>query len=237
MKAVIIDDDHMQIELLGEMLLEHPEIKEISDSCDAEQGMLLVNEKKPDMVFLDINMPRLSGIKVAEHIKNIEKPPAIIFTTSYESYAVKAFDLDAIDYLVKPYSKERLYKAIDKARIRISQRKTKNSNTSKISVHEKDAIILLEIEDIYLMEACGRKTVIYTRNSKYETRETLLSLEEKLNKDFIRCHKSFLVNFQKISKIEPLFNRTYVIKFEEVPYKVPVSRKYGKELLELIGIQ
>lgn len=238
MKILIIDDENLQITLLTEMLNEYPEVEEIYTANQAKEGLDMVKDIKPDVIFLDVSMPSMTGIEVAEQITQLLKtPPIIIFTTSFEQYAIKAFELDALDYLVKPYSQERLYKALDKARVRMSQSNKKNTINRKIPVHERDSIILLDIEDIYYIETIRKKTVIYTKNKGYETRETLSSFEEKLNQDFIRCHKSYLVNYKKISKIEPMFNRTYVIKFEDVDYKVSVSRKYGKELLELLGIQ
>lgn len=236
MKVIVVDDDYLQIELLKEMLTQHPEIKEISAVSDAINSIQIIKSSTPDVVFLDVNMPNMSGIELAQSIIRLDMPPIIVFTTSFENYAVKAFDLNAADYLIKPYSKERLFQAIDKIRIRMSQRKTKSKERHKIAVQEEDAIVLLDVEDIYYIETSVRKTFIYTKYKKYETKETLSVLEEKLKYEFVRCHKSCLVNLEKINRIEPMFNRTYVIKFDDAPYKVAVSRKYSKDLLEWIEI-
>lgn len=238
MKVVVVDNEVNALNYLVNILKNHEEItieKTFTDSIDALVYLL----KNPcDIVFLDIEMPNINGIYLAEQITNVNPDIKICFVTAFNDFAVKAFEINAIDYILKPYLKERIEESIKK----ISMSKVNNSNIDTISDECKyeldivcgfkdEDVVLIHYEDIFYIEMLNRKVLIHTKNAVYTGNKSLNFYEEKLKKhSFFRNHKCYIVNLEKIEKFSPKINYTYDMYFKEIDDVVPLSRSKVKEL-------
>ena len=251
MKALLVDDEFPARGELRCLLEEIGGIEVIGESEDGDEALDFLKKNAVDVVFLDIHMSIKDGLTAAWEILQLPHPPKIVFTTGYNEYAVKAFELNAVDYVMKPYSKKRLEQTVRKL---IDLKKTeklenkniydllaKNSVTHKerLSVWAHDRLIVLNTTQIIFAKAEGKgKTVLYTVKGNFVTGFALKEIEEKLSTyQFCRTHKSYLVNLEKIREILPWFNNTYVLVLEGYSgEKVPVSRHYIKEFNEKMGV-
>ncbi|MEA5040096.1 MAG: LytTR family DNA-binding domain-containing protein [Clostridiaceae bacterium] len=216
MNCVIVDDELPACEELKYFILEYSsiEIKGIFQSSLAALEYLTNNPV--DVIFLDINMPKLNGLELAKLVKNTK----VVFVTAYREYGADAFDLNAFDYLVKPYSKERIVATFH----RLANRHEKK--VQKLSVVCEDKISIVDICDIIFIEANQRDVDIYVKGRTYTMNEGISKIQEKLPETFLRCHRKFIVNTNKIVEIISWFNYTYLLKLEGTDKKVPVSRHY-----------
>ena len=206
MKSIIIEDEPLAISIIKEFLGDFPDIMNIGEYYNGKAGLEAILEKKPDLVFLDIQMGQLTGIEL---IEKLEVLPLIIFTTAYDEYAVKAFEKNAVDYLLKPYSKKRFAQAIEKAKSRFAEMSSKdnanNSEKSKldhIPVKEGDRTYIIPIKEISYILAAEDYTVIVANNKEYIKHATMKYFEENLPKEkFIRIHRSSIINIDFIKEI------------------------------------
>ncbi|MBN1252705.1 MAG: LytTR family transcriptional regulator DNA-binding domain-containing protein [Bacteroidales bacterium] len=244
LKAIIIEDEQPAIDLLIHYLKEIDKIEIIGSYKDGFSGLKAINELEPELVFLDIQMPKLTGLEL---IELIDKMPLIIFTTAYDEFAIKAFEINAVDYLLKPYSKERLQNAIDKAFDKIKDKNTELIDYQKIKEyelslkHEKidrivvktgnkikiipaDEIIYLDAEDDYVM--------IYTNEGRYLKQATMKFFENSLNQDkFFRIHRSYIVNIEQIKQIEPYEKDSHIAILKN-NVKLKISKSGYKNIKE-----
>lgn len=216
MNCVIVDDELPACEELKYFILEYSsiEIKGIFQSSLAALEYLTNNPV--DVIFLDINMPKLNGLELAKLVKNTK----VVFVTAYREYGADAFDLNAFDYLVKPYSKERIVATFH----RLANRHEKK--VQKLSVVCEDKISIVDMCDIIFIEANQHDVDIYVKGRTYTMNEGISKIQEKLPETFLRCHRKFIVNTNKIVEIISWFNYTYLLKLEGTDKKVPVSRHY-----------
>lgn len=216
MNCVIVDDELPACEELKYFILEYSsiEIKGIFQSSLAALEYLTNNPV--DVIFLDINMPKLNGLELAKLVKNTK----VVFVTAYREYGADAFDLNAFDYLVKPYSKERIVATFH----RLANRHEKKAQ--KLSVVCEDKISIVDMCDIIFIEANQHDVDIYLKGRTYTMNEGISKIQEKLPETFLRCHRKFIVNTNKIVEIISWFNYTYLLKLEGTDKKVPVSRHY-----------
>lgn len=216
MNCIIVDDEMPACEELKYFLNEYSniEIKGIFNSS-LEALDYLMNDKV-DVVFLDIDMPKLNGLELARLLKDTK----VVFVTAYREYGADAFDLNAFDYLVKPYSKERIITTFN----RLKEKHKKKLN--KLSIYYDDKICVVDVSDIIYIEASQRDIYIYTKDRKYIMNEKISKIQEKLPETFIRCHRGYIVNTDKITEITSWFNHTYLLTLENSNEKVPVSRHY-----------
>lgn len=237
--AVIVDDEFPAREELACMLEETGAVEIIAACEDGEEALEFLRERPVDVVFLDIQMPTMDGLAAAKEIMALADRPRIIFTTGFSEHAVKAFELEASDYLVKPCSKERLEKAIRKIQdYNGDEEKTPGlppvgtETGGKLPVWTNDRLILLNTADIFFAKAAGkRNTLIVARKGQFSTSTTLRELEAKLSKaNFIRTHKSYLVNAERIEEVVPWFNNTYMLVLQDCPVRdIPVARHYVRD--------
>jgi len=245
MKAVVVDNEVNAANYLVELLKEYDEVEVEQVFTDPIQAMVYLIKNPCDVAFLDIEMPVINGIYIAEEVLHVFPATKLCFVTAYNEFAVKAFDLNAIDYVLKPYTKERLDQALAKIQ---NASKTDYDSLNEIGEladlqlemicgYDDEDIILLSYCDIYYIEAEGRNLWIQTKDKRYKGNKTLNFYEEKLSKkSFFRTHKSFVVNIEKISKLKPRINYTYDILFRDCDYVVPISRSKIKELKEYLKI-
>ena len=250
--TILIDDEEIAVAQLEYLLKQYPEIDVSATFTDPVTALEKIHLYQPDLIFLDIKMPEISGLAVAEEIMCILPKTYIVFVTAYDQYALNAFDYNAIDYILKPVSSKRIDRAIQKILTNFSNDKLKNTLPSKLSkirttygkgfnriiaVEEAGKIILLNPSDVIMFTPRGHGALIHTQQKIYNTKQSMNYWEERLAEfNFFRCHKSHLVNFDKIEKILPMFNNTYLLKIYNYPTEIPVSRNKAKELSEILGL-
>jgi two-component system LytT family response regulator len=222
MKAIIIEDESPAREIIKSFLKDFPEVELLGEFSDGFEGFKGINNLKPDLIFLDIQMPKLTGFELLELL---DEPPMIIFTTAYDQYAIKAFERNATDYLLKPFSRERFKSAIQKAYVKIEQ----NENTAKeygklvqqtienkellnrIVVKWGSKIRVIPLEQVVYFESEDDYVMIYTSQEKFLKQLTMKYLEERLDpKEFIRIHRSFIARVDQIGQLEHFSKDTYV---------------------------
>ncbi|MBS4061567.1 MAG: LytTR family transcriptional regulator DNA-binding domain-containing protein [Bacteroidales bacterium] len=240
-RTLIIEDEEPARNLLRTFLESFEEIDLIGECSDGFSGLKTINELQPDLVFLDIQMPRLTGFELLELLDDI---PEIVFTTAYDEYALKAFDLNAVDYLMKPFSKQRLRQAVDKV---IERFRIKSSGKEKVSqlveqMHQKarplerivvksgSKIHVIPIQDIEQLEAQDDYVMIHTAQGRFMKKETMASMEQNLPEDsFIRIHRSHIVNVSQIQRIEQYGKESYLLILKN-GNQVSVSKSRIKDL-------
>ncbi len=218
----IIDDEPPAIKVLEHYIRQTSQLKLLGSSTDAIRGMEAVQEQRPQLLFLDINMPRLSGIGL---VKALPHPPAVIFTTAYPEYALEGFELEAVDYLLKPISFERFLKAVNKAQRLIATPEPHDNIPSFLLLQAGRKLYRVPLAEIRYLEAYGDYVKVHTDRQLFVPKNTLNQLEEELPADaFLRIHRSYLVALSRIRYLEANF----VVIGEE---KVPVGRSYREEVL------
>ncbi|GAW91267.1 LytR/AlgR family response regulator transcription factor [Calderihabitans maritimus] len=248
LRALIVDDEYPARKELRYLLEKYDNIQIVGEAANAREAMELINAVDYSVVFLDIDMPGGSGLELGRQLQiRNGKSPYVVFITAHDQYALEAFGVDAVDYILKPIDPKRLDKAIKKIQERIQPSssspvpdKSKNDTRSLglIPVEHKGKTILLEKKDIVFISANNDYCFIKTYNTKYLTRFTLKELEKRLDSNlFFRCHRSYLVNIQKTREIIPLYNGTLIlIVDDEEKSEVPVSRSHAKQIRQILGI-
>ena len=242
-RTLIIDDEAPAREIIKHYLTEIDDIEVIAECADGFSGLKTITVMKPDLVFLDIQMPRLTGIELVEVLT---EKPEIIFTTAYDQFAIKAFELNAVDYLMKPFPKRRFLeaakKAIDKiksgagnkmpANLLLAKKPDPVNPVNRIVVRKGNAINLIPVEQIRYVEAQDDYVMIYHVAGKALKQQTMKFYEENLPKnDFVRVHRSYIVRVEEIKKIEP-YGKDNHIAILQSGDKLPVSRSGYKQLKE-----
>lgn len=242
MRAIIVEDEFPAREELKYFVKNFSDIKIINEFDNGIEVLKFLQENTVDVIFLDINIPMLDGMLLAKTINNFKIKPKLIFITAYKEYAVDAFELEAFDYILKPYSKERIISMLNKLKqIEVIKKDnlTKSNSMVKntISLWKNDKLSVVNIEDIYYCEARERDTLVYTKNSEYVVKVSIKEFEKNLSQDlFFKTHRSYIVNISKISEIIPWFNNTYRLKFNDLRLEVPVSRSRIKDFREIMNI-
>jgi DNA-binding LytR/AlgR family response regulator len=240
-KALIVDDEAPARAELRYMLEKMTNVKVVGEATSAEEALELVQAIEYDVIFLDIQMPSLSGIDLASEIKQLPRHPFIVFVTAYSEHAVKAFELEAIDYLVKPFEEERLIKTIAKI-VKIKAKEplvaTTISEIERVPVQSKDKTILLPVKEIVFANSNEENVIVHTFKNRYSTKYSLKDLERKLaKKGFFRVHRSYLVNLHHVEEIIPMFGRTYILRVKCTHHtEIPVSRRRGPKLKTILGM-
>lgn len=231
--CLIVDDEPIARDIIANYCSNLPYLHVVAFCENALQAKAELQKQEVDIIFLDINMPVLDGIRFLKTLKN---PPQVIFTTAYKEYAVEAFDIAACDYLVKPFSLERFIIAVDKAieRLQVSPEQLPLKNETKTEDHifikADGKIYKIEFTDLLFAEAKGNYTKIVTTDSIILVGMTFSSFEEMLPKTlFIRVHRSFIVNKSRITHIEG--NRVFVNKNE-----IPIGSNYKEEFFKMLGL-
>ncbi len=245
MKAIIIDDEHLARSIVKEYLESHQDITLVEECTDGFEGIKAIQKHAPDLVFLDIQMPKINGLEMLELI---ESPPSVIFTTAFEEYAIRAFEAHAIDYLLKPFSKERFDKALDKWRMQNKQvqlKATENllshnnslpSQQNRVVVKENGKIRIIPTSSIQYLESADDYVKIHTAEGVFLKNKTMGFFEEVLApQNFIRVHRSYIINTSLITRIEPYEKESHLVILS-MGVRLPVSKTGYVKLKESLGI-
>ena len=234
MNCIIVEDEYPARKELAYFIKTFSSIKIEEDFDDSMKALEYIQNHHLDTIFLDINMPKMDGIIFGKIIKNMENKPKVVFITAHPEYAIDAFEVEAFDYILKPYSENRIITALHRLE-RSSSNKPSTSN--KITLWKNDKMMVINVEDIYYCQASERKVSVYSNKDKFEMVSTISDFFKKLpESNFFRCHRSYIVNLDKITEITPWFNNTYVIKLGVMKTDIPVSRNYINEFGLKMGI-
>lgn len=242
-KVLIAEDELLAQEELTYMLEKEKDIELCPSAETGEKALDLYFEHKPDVLFLDIEMPGFTGVEVAKQImKSTNEPPLFVFTTAYDNYAIDAFEIEAVDYLLKPFDQVRLHQAIERIKKRLEKKNALPAQESevkskKLLIDDGEKMIVLSPDSIYYAVPSQRTLEIHTENDVIESKMTLQELEKKLEGlSFFRTHRSYLVNLNHIHEITPWFNGAYNITLKnKEKTTIPVSRSARKALFEKFG--
>jgi len=244
-KIIIIDDEPLARSIVKEYLEKYPQLELMSECGDGFEGVKAIQQHQPDLIFLDIQMPKITGFEMLELI---EQPPAVIFTTAFDEYAIKAFEAHAIDYLLKPFNQERFDKAVNKWKEesgKSKENKTEDlletaslspAQSQRIVVKNGSKIKIIPVHDIFYLEAADDYVKIHTAEGYFLKNKTMNHFEQALDgQQFVRSHRSYIVNVQQITRIDPYEKDNHVAVLRSGS-KVPVSRGgYGK-LKAVLGL-
>jgi two-component system LytT family response regulator len=243
-KTIIIDDEQLAIDIIRNYLQAHDDIEIISECQNGFDGLKAIHELKPDLIFLDIMMPKLSGFEMLELL---DHHPVVIFSTAYDQYALKAFEQNAIDYLLKPYAQDRLNLALDKARKKLADSTPLPEILNLIKYHQETGdlhrvvvrngskINIIAVNKIRYIEAMDDYVCIYTHNGKFLKQQTMKYFEEHLpHKEFIRVHRSYILSLTELSKLEPYGKDSHVAVLKGEG-EIPVSRSGYSRLRGSLG--
>lgn len=243
--AMIAEDEQLAREELLYLLRKEPDVMVCPSAETGEQLVDLYVEHEPDVIFLDVQMPGMTGVEAVKQIVEFAyiEPPLFVFTTAYDEYAVDAFDIEAVDYLLKPYDDTRFQKAMKRIRKQMQQtglkkdaslKSAEQPGASKLLIDDGDRMIVLPPDAIYYAVPVNRMLEIHTKDEVIESRMTLQELEEKLEDfSFFRTHRSYLVNLNYVHEITPWVNGAYNVTLKDKNHTtLPVSRSARKILLE-----
>jgi len=249
LKALIIDDEEPARQELRYLLEQMNEIEIVGEGENAKDALKLLAAIDCSVVFLDIQMPGMSGIELGEVLKSLKKPPAIIFVTAYEEYALQAFEVDAVDYILKPFDSSRIEQAIKK--VLSMQRSEGEENKAeeqtvrtvaaleRIPLEYKGRTLLLAQDDIAYIYTQNEAVYVRTIDDKeYLARFTLKDLEQRLSSEkFFRTHRCYIVNLSRIKEITPYFSGTYTVTLDnKQKTEIPVSRNQARKLKKILGL-
>jgi len=242
-RAIIIDDERLARNELKKLLLDFPEIEVIAEATNANEGVEKIDSLNPDLIFLDIQMPGKTGFDM---LSEIEKAPNVIFTTAYDEYALKAFEVNALDYLLKPVEPKRLADALQKLQVEEDKEPlsdhTVSTNRSILNEHDQvfvkdgERCWFVKLSDIRLFESVGNYAKVYFGPNKPLILKSLNALEERLDeKVFFRANRKHIVNLRLIEKIEPYFNGGLLLEMKGGE-KIEVSRRQTVKFKEMMSL-
>ena len=247
-RALIVDDEPLARELIVDMLAGDPEVEVIGECGDGLAAVAAVETNKPDLVFLDVQMPELDGFGVLEAI---ERPPVIVFVTAYDQYALRAFEVHALDYLLKPFDRERFDKALQRAKHQIERERAGTMNRELVALLTRlksrpkplerlvikagGRVFFLRVDEIDWIEAAANYVKLHAGGEAHLLRETINGLAAKLDPDkFLRVHRSIIVNLERVKEMQPWFHGDYVIIMQDGA-QLTSSRNYREQLRKLLS--
>jgi len=227
-RVLIVEDEEHARRYLRELLEDEPQIEVIGESSNGDQGVQQIRELSPDIVFLDVQMPGLDGFGMIDQIAGTRRP-LFVFVTGYGEYAVKAFEIEAVDYLCKPFDKERLSLSVERAVRRLNSAVSGPGESrwlSRLSIKDDERILFVPVDEIVWIEAANKYVVIHTPDGTHISRQTIQGLEEKLNpREFVRTHRSTLVRKAAVRGMHPLFHGDYIVRLVNGD-EAPLSRSF-----------
>jgi two-component system LytT family response regulator len=242
MRALIVDDEAPARDKLRRWLGEQPDVELVGECADGLAAATAIVRLAPDVVFLDIQMPGLSGLEVAAQLEP-SAAPLLVFVTAYDEHAIRAFELDAVDYLLKPYDKDRLRKTIERLRARrepaarataVRSARRRTGTSERLLVPQGDGLELIEASAIHWLEADDNYVHVHSAQGRFMLRRTLADLLEQLGRRFVRIHRSAAVNIAEVKALSPSFKGDHQLQLRS-GVQLRLSRRYKDELFALLG--
>jgi two-component system LytT family response regulator len=243
LRTLIIEDEELARNLLRSYLKDHPDIEIIGECENGFEGVKAINEQKPDLVFLDIQMPKITGFEMLELL---DHKPEIVFTTAYDQFALKAFEFNAVDYLLKPFSKDRLLSAVEKVVHRIQNAEDtsekieeltnfgRGSYIDRVVVKDRHKIHIITVDQIRYVESLDDYVLIYTHDGRHMKQKTMKYFETNLDpRNFIRIHRSYIVQVDQIAEIQQYEKESYIVILKDKT-KLKVSKTGYKKIKEIL---
>jgi two-component system LytT family response regulator len=245
-RAIIIDDEPLARLIVREYLQEYPNIVVACECADGYEGLKAIMQEQPDLIFLDIQMPKINGFEMLELV---DSPPAVIFTTAFDEYAIKAFETHAVDYLLKPFGKDRFDKALrkflDQDALKQQKQHTENliQSAGENSFHAERIVVktggkikIIPVHDILYLEAADDYVKVVTAEGNFLKNKTMSFFEKSLPaSQFVRTHRSYIINVQQISRIDPYEKESHLAILRSGA-RLPVSRSGYQHLKSVLGI-
>ena len=245
MKVIVIDDEPLARSIVIEYLQQFPDLVVAQVCGNGFEGLKAIQQYKPDLIFLDIQMPKINGFEMLELI---ESPPDVIFTTAFDEYAIKAFEAHAIDYLLKPFSRERFEKAIhkwmeqknlpleSKTRELLEETSFTPPQNQRIVIKDGSKIKIIPIQEVHYLEAADDFVKVFTKEGHFLKNKTLTHFENLLDSSqFVRSHRSYIVNIQHITRIDPYEKDSHIALLKSGT-RVPVSRSGYPKMKAILGL-
>jgi len=249
-RTLIVDDEPLGRERIRTLLADDPEIEVVGECSDGRQAVAAIERSNPDLVYLDVQMPEMDGFAVLDRIAG-ERMPAIIFVTAYDRYAVQAFEVHALDYLLKSFDRERFQAALQRAKDQLrhsrdglwTERLTgllqdldaRQKRLTRLIIRSAGRIFFVRVEEIDWLEAADNYVRIHVNRESHLIRDTLQSLEGRLDPSkFLRIHRSTVVNFDRIKELQPLFHGDYVVRLQDGT-ELTLTRNYKEKLTGPLG--
>ncbi|WP_419393099.1 LytR/AlgR family response regulator transcription factor [Cytobacillus praedii] len=232
-KVLIADDERYSRDELKHLLKAFSSIQVVDEAESGETAVMKAVHLQPDVVFLDVEMPKMNGMEVAKSLMALKKVPLIIFATAYPQFAAEAFRYEAIDYLLKPYDEEMIRQTVQRIEKQLlpAAKHKRIKTAGKLAIEEDGEIIYVEPKDIIYMYRDDKVSRIISKSGNYETKISLKELESRLIPfSFFRIHKSYLVNLEFVARLTPWFNGAYQLELENRKEMLSVSRNYVKAL-------
>ncbi len=244
-KVLIIDDEPLARMLVKEMLQQHNDCQLCGECSDGFEGLKKIQEVGPDLVFLDVQMPRINGFEMLEVL---DDPPAVIFTTAFDEYAIRAFEQNAMDYLLKPFSQDRFDQALQKFRERyvqplpdqlshtVDDSPALPGQNDRIVIRDNGQVKIIPIQDVFFLEAADDFVKVHLEKSHFLKKKTMASFEKTLPMEgFVRVHRSFIISVSRLTKLVP-YEKDGMLAVLSNGMKIPVSKSGYARLKTILGI-
>jgi len=239
MRALIVDDEPHARRYLSELLEGETDVFVVGEASCGAEGIERIGKLSPDIVFLDIQMPDLDGLDLVKRLES-SNLPLFIFLTGYSEYAVRAFEVEAVDYICKPFDKERLLTALERAHRRMSLKEVVIGNNesrwlSRLSIRDESGFIFVPVDQILWIEAANKYVVVHTIAGTHIARQTIQSLQDKLDPEqFVRIHRSTVVRKSAVRGLHPLFHGDYIVKLVNGA-EITLSRNFRASFFHEMG--
>jgi two-component system LytT family response regulator len=248
-RTLIVDDEELARDRLRSLISRDPRIEILGEAADGNSAVALIEKHKPDLVFLDVQMPELNGFEVLQSLGE-ETRPNVVFVTAHDKFALKAFDVHAVDYLLKPFDRERFQVALDRAVAKIESQKPGQKDATvgavlqevkptgpveRLLVKTEGRVLLVKVDDIDWIEAADNYVNLRVGKDSHMMRETMSSIETRLPPEkFMRISRSTIVNVERIQELQPMFHGEYIVLLKNGT-KLTLSRSYRDKLDRLLG--
>jgi two-component system LytT family response regulator len=249
-RTLIVDDEPLARSRVHELLSSQPDIEVLGECGNGREAIAAIKGRKPDLVYLDVQMPEVTGFGVLEALEPAATP-AVVFVTAFDEFAVRAFEVHALDYLLKPFDRERFLTSLERAREAVRWRRdgrldqrlaglladlgVQRRYLQRVLVKSGGRTVLLKIGEIDWIEAAGNYVRLHAGRERHLLRETMTALEEKLDPEqFVRVHRSTMVNLERVRELEPYFHGDYIVKLEDGT-RLTLSRTYRERLEQRLG--
>ena len=246
MKILLVDDEQLARQELSYLLTEIKSGNDYFEASHIKAAQQMLLKEAIDVIFLDMHLQNESGMELMETVTQMKEPPFVVFATAYDDFAVRAFELDATDYILKPFDLERLQKVMGKIESRMSHRSVQNVPDKKsdassrdkryLPIEDEDRIVMVAMNDVYVVTTDEGEVIIQTHDKEYRMRESLKAMKEKLpEENFMQVHRAYIINLNEVEEIQPWFNRNYQVTMNNGS-KVIVSRSYMQAFKAVFGL-